>query len=225
MDPFAQSSVIGNDYVAALDAEDYANAKNLAKSAVEIYKNLLLDVTAEESVLNSALYHAMLFRSLLDYAELAELTSGEQWEGEPKSLELVWRKMCDCRERIDFVGRVAAGNVLTRIKSRLDRIETFYTNRFGSGLYSSPEIFVKRERCSICNNDLRGCEHIPSHVYRGRICYGVSEGISLRSSSIVQVPHDRRCRIWPWQIEGNKLSGIILLTVFRLDDFMNDPGE
>jgi hypothetical protein len=220
MDIANESKRFGAQFVEALDGRDFAKAKEISRDAVAFFKRLLSDEVVPPSSRAAVLYHAVMFRGLFDYAELIEHTSQEGWETDNPKIEVIWLNLCDCSDRISFVQPAASGRIFEKIFSRLQALEDWFAARFGTGVYSSPEILVKRELCSICNQDIRRCDHIAGHVYEGRICYGVPEDISLESSSIVQVPHDRRCRIWPWQLKGGVASGIVLFTFFRVDDFL-----
>jgi len=222
MDIQADSNEFGRRFVSAIDQFQYQQARRIARDAVKHFKTLLADNSNGDAALNAALFSAVLFRGLFDYAQLAERTSDPKWTDDRAAIQDVWRNLCDCRDRITFVARVSSGQISARIFTALDKVESWYAQRFGSGVYSSPEILVKRELCSICNRDIRRCEHIAGDVYQGRICYRIPKDISLKSSSMVLVPHDRRCRIWPWQLKGRVVSDILLMTTFRVDDFLDN---
>jgi len=222
MDIQADSNDFGQRFVSAIDQFQYDQAKQIARDAVKHFKALLSDDKNDDATLNAALFSAVLFRGLFDYAHLAERTSDPKWVDNRNTIQDVWGNLCDCRDRITFVAGVSSGQMFTRIFTTLDKVESWYARRFGSGVYSSPEILVKRELCSICKRDIRRCEHIAGDVYRGRICYRIPKDISLKNSSMVLVPHDRRCRIWPWQLKGGVVSDILLMSTFRVDDFLDN---
>jgi hypothetical protein len=220
VDVQADSARFGQRFVSALDAREYTRAREIAVDAVEHFKLLLQDSAASDDSLNTAFYSAVLFRGLFDYATLAEDTASPTWQSDRGAIQKVWRVLCDCRDRISYVAHNASGKIFTHIFAALEKVEAWYVHQFGNGVYSSPEILVKSELCSICDKDLRCCDHIPGNVYRGRRCYGIPQDIELESFAMVQVPHDRRCRIWPWQVRDDVASDILLFTTFRIDDFL-----
>jgi hypothetical protein len=41
----------------------------------------------------------------------------------------------------------------------------------------------------------------------------------IRSVALIEIPRDPRCRVWPWQIEGNRIEGIRIIGINKADDF------
>jgi len=211
-------------YVSALETEDYEGAKSLTRTLINELKELSRNPPPEEagSFLTSALYLSVFFRALYDFACLISITSVPNWSQSEASLETAWEKLCDCKDRFAFARPRIMGPLRDIVASNLAEIDDFYNTNFGQGWYMSPELLVKRELCSICRQDMRTCSHISGRVYSGQICFAVadSDGIELTAGAIVRVPHDPRCRVWPWQMKNSEALGIKILSFFRIDDFM-----
>jgi hypothetical protein len=214
----------GYSYVPALDSGDSERAKLIARTTVTELKMLMEHPPTDnsEEFLDSVFHLSVFFRLLYDFAVLKELTSPDDWFRHEKSLETVWDRLCDCKDRLEFTRYRIKGLMIERIANILEELEAFYSKHFGQGKYFSPEIVVKREICSICKQDIQCCSHISGRIYAGRLCAAIADGIGiqLRCGAIVEVPHDPRCRIWPWQIEEGKESWIKMMSFFRIDDFM-----
>jgi len=211
-------------YVPALDRGDNEKAKLIARTTVNELKTLLGNPPPEKSeeFLQSVFYLSVFFRTLYDFAALKELTSPDDWVRNRESLEAVWVKLCDCKERLEFVRSAVAGDTVERIANDLAELEAFYFTHFGQGLYVSPVLLVKRAFCTICKKDIRCCAHLSGRVYAGRRCAAIPDtvGLEMKSCDFVQIPRDLRCRIWPWQVKEDKLLGIKILTIFQIDDFI-----
>jgi hypothetical protein len=188
---------------------------NICKSVIKCAK---LDVDTE--CRNKALVIGILFHGLKDFIELAETTCLPGWETKNELIEKAWEQMWDCRDRIEYASNFCHAKILDWVFSKIKSLEEYYLNRFGHGFYFSPEIFIKRELCSICNNDFRSCEHITNGIYNGVRCVVIPQDFEPRSVSIVTVPEDPRCRIWPWKIKENRIAQSCIMSFFRIDDFV-----
>src|SRR5258708_6345519 len=92
-------------YVHALDSGDNEKAKFIARTTVSELKTLLEQPPTDnpEEFLGSVFYLSVFFRALYDFAALKELTSSDDWVRDRKSLEAVWVKLCDCKDRLGFI--------------------------------------------------------------------------------------------------------------------------
>jgi hypothetical protein len=205
-------------YSAALSAQDYEGAKVIARNSVVDLKQFLEDENNDEESLKYTFHLSVFFRGLYDFATLNQLVS-EKWFQNQKMVETVWCKLWDCKERIGFARCAVGGTAIDGILNWLAEIEEFFLAQFGPGLYASPVILIERELCIICGQDLQICSHLPGKIYRGRLCAASPVIRDLRSVDFVQAPRDYRCRVWPWQREGNVIKGICFMHVFSLDDF------
>lgn len=166
---------------------------------------------------------AVSLRGLLDYINLSEIVSRNKWKEDHDILDLVWTRMWDCKNRIDAYPGALSGLIIDHIHSFLQRLENFYSQKFGNGLYFSPDIKIKRRDCSICKDNIKKCSHIPGKLYAGVMCRQMMIDFEFESVSIVENPEDPRCRIWPWNynIENSTMQGAYI-TFFSIDDFIQD---
>jgi len=199
--------------------------RDKAQVIVDKCKSLLKDIELGEipEKCNKALILGILFRGLQDFIDLSETINPPNWKNEPSLIEKAWIQMWDCKERIEYASHFYNERILDWVLRKIDSLEQDFLANFGTGLYSSPEILIKREICSICNNDFRSCEHISGGIYNGLRCVSIPQDFELRSVSIVEVPEDPRCRIWPWQLKEGENK--VIDTCIRLDDFMNELDE
>ena len=99
--------------------------------------------------------------------------------------------MWDCIERIEYAsGHLTNSEVLTSLLRRIYRLKSWFTEEYGHGLYSSPEILIKREVCSICKRNFKMCAHIAGAIYGGKRCASEPKDFELRSISIVEFPEE-----------------------------------
>ncbi|MGA2678701.1 MAG: hypothetical protein ABSF37_05280 [Sedimentisphaerales bacterium] len=214
-----------NPWLQAIEKNDFANAQKIAEVAVLELKSLLTCSESESSdnQKNTILVLAIVIRGLYDFSKLKSLTANADWHTNNRVIETVWGYLWDCRERIEFGRFCVSGTLINIIQSELNEIELFYKKMFGPGKYSSPEILIKRAICSICQKELRKCEHRPGVIYSGKICCCIPEDSKIKSISTVETPKDPRCRIWPWNCNGNRVKSAIM-TTFRVDDFMENDN-
>lgn len=210
-----------------IQIREVAAATSIARSVVEICKGVLNHTPrgTDPDIRNKALVFGVLFRGLEDYGVLAETTSQTNWSRNPTLVEKAWDKMWDCRQRSEYAAHFCQGAPLDWVLEKLGSLEEAFLAKFGPGLYSSPEILVKRETCSVCTKDFRSCEHLPGDLYDGVSCTITAQEVKLRNVAIVQIPVDPRCRIWPWHVEPDRHFRTRILTIFRLDDFIDESED
>lgn len=166
---------------------------------------------------------AVSFRGVLDYVNLLEMTSRPNWERDPKSLEKVWIRLWDCKERIEAHNPGLAGAYIDGIKDFLNHLFEYYFSCFGPGMYMSPDLKVKLRLCTVCGNNIKKCDHVPGRLYNGEMCRQLLTDVEARSVSLVSNPRDPRCRIWPWNMESDGEScQVLVLALFSVDDFLQD---
>jgi hypothetical protein len=218
----SEAQTIVENLLHAVPDKYTAETKQTFRESVNTLKNYLLErpVGWTDRDFNGIFMAAVFFRSLYDFCLIQEIISEPNWERNFKKIESLWWHYCNCRERVDFwTGHFGGGRLGDFLKS-LSTVDDFFLNTFGSGAYMSPTFVSEKLLCSICENDLRGCEHIAGRVYSGRLCFGRPQGIRMESVSLVTSPHDPRCRIWPWSIKDGKSESQIIASVFQIDDFM-----
>ncbi|WMN11510.1 hypothetical protein QYS49_38630 [Marivirga salinae] len=175
-----------------------------------------------ENDYNNFLVLAIIFKAFEDYSQLGKITLKNKWDQDNLNLENVWLKLWDSKDRLDSVRGRIQSKIVELIYSNLEDLLDQYRQNFGNGLYASPEILIKKELCSICNKDIRACSHIKGRWYNGIICRGIAEDIEMKTISLVTVPRDPRCRVWPWREKEDRVFEMPVLTLFQVDDFLND---
>lgn len=215
------------DCINLLFKDKFCESNIVTKTVINRCKEIIKNDNCSDSELkNKALVVGILFRGIQNLIELHELTKSSNWTSQPKIVEKAWISLCDCKERINYASNCIASNCLTDLQNRIKYFENAFLEKYGHGVYMSPEILIKTLRCNICNKDLTSCEHISGAIYNGALCTGVVEEIIPENVSIVDNPKDFRCRIWPWNV--NKMSEndssntvrAAILSSFRLDDFI-----
>jgi hypothetical protein len=112
-------------------------------------------------------------------------------------VEYVWELLFDARDRLVGYAGLNVGfraYWLNQVRPAFDAIQ----GKYGNGSYTSWELVLDGLTCSICNSDIRGCNHVPGEWYGEEECKQIPEGGYIRAVAIVENPHDPRCRIWPW---------------------------
>lgn len=218
----SEAQTIVENLLNAVPDKCTTEAKQAIRDSVNTLRNYLLKrpVGWTDKDFNGMFMAAVFFRSLYDFCLIQEIISQPNWEKDLKKIETLWWHYCNCRQRADFWHGHFGGGWLRNFLESLSKIENFFLDNFGSGAYMSPTFVSEKLLCSICESDLRGCEHIAGHIYSGRLCFGRPHGIRMESASLVKSPHDPRCRVWPWSIEDGKSERQLLASFFRIDDFM-----
>ena len=170
---------------------------------------------------NAALLSGILIRGIQDATQLFRLSSTEGWSMDTSRIEDAWISLCAAQDRLSYVSTFTNLSKLAWLMDRLNAMDAEFMRVLGPGMYMSPEILVRKELCSVCQQDIKGCDHIPGHLYAGVRCFGIVQDMDLESISVVMNPKDRRCRIWPWRYRGDRFESVVA-TVFALDDFLGE---
>jgi hypothetical protein len=207
-------------------ASQFIEAAKVAAETVDLLKRALkASENASADDLNEIYLRAIFFRGLFDLCIIERVMEQENWDQDHALLDYVWTKYWDCKDRFDFSRPLFGGALVEHIDRTLQRLSNYYLERFGPGRYMSADLMIKTRLCSVCREDLRGCDHVPGRLYGGILCRGIPVGIEPVGASLVENPKDPRCRIWPWDFDSEK--GIIkatILTVHELDDFIGNDG-
>lgn len=209
------------------------DSKVKAQQAMDICKKIISDVDCSDSDLkNKSLIAGIFFKGIKDLIELHELTTSINWITQPKIIEKAWILLCNCKERIDYASKYILSNDLTSLKERIKYYDVCFSEKYGSGIYASPEMLIKSIRCNVCSKDFTMCEHISGAIYNGVLCKGIVEEAIPKGVSIVDKAKDSRCRLWPWNLKETSESdssytirNVVIFTAFTLDDFINSNCE
>jgi len=215
-----------NMYRRCLEAGDPWQARLAAASAALRCHSILQEQPAGRSGddRSAVLLLGILSAAYRDFADCFLLLKKPALKH--KEIEQLWTRLLDCQERIDAVQGLLGGPGLDWLVSQASSAYDHFVKHFGAGdCFFSPVIIVKRESCSICGKDLRACVHRAGVIYDGKRCRGVVEDMELRSCDLVRVPRDRRCRLWPWNIDAQtRQFSAAVFTMFDVDD-LSDPLE
>jgi len=216
-----------------IQAQECETASSIAKAKKRLCKTIILDdKNATSQTKKYALIFGICFKSLEEFSELVSLVSTPDWISNLKYVERVWFLLQNCDDRFGSVLDTLnfPEDVSRFIKNSLRDIENQIDNRYGDGLYLSPEVIIENCTCSICNQEVRSCPHIPNQVYDGEICRFVPTEIKPGGGIIVTSnPKDKRCRIWEIQDnpheKGDTAKNVKFLVSFRIDDFLYDESN
>jgi len=202
------------------------DSKIKAQQAIDVCKKIFTDIDCSDSDLkDKSVIAGIFFKGIKDLIELHELTTSSNWITQPKIVEKAWILLCNCKERIDYASKYILSNYLISLNERIKYYEVCFSEKYGSGIYTSPEMLIKTIRCNVCNEDFRVCEHITGTIYNGVLCYGIIEEFIPKGVSIVDKAKDPRCRFWPWNVkkvnesDSSEITRCAILSFFRLDDF------
>jgi hypothetical protein len=204
---------------------DYAASRDMLIRVLCDIRNELSSRRAlyEESELNQIYATGIFLRGILDYVNIRKIVSNSNWTQNHRLIDLVWTRMWDCKDRIESYPNVLAGSFIEQVRKFIDFLFLFFRENFGEGVYMSPEIKVRRAECTICNDNIKKCSHIPGRLYGGQMCRQKFVDMEALGASIVSHPEDYRCRIWPWNFNKKESTFTVpVLTMFLIDDFIQD---
>ena len=118
-------------------------------------------------------------------------------EGDP---DAAWDKLVEAQESCKFALRAHGGfgQLVNHIR-RLDAVEHLL---FPPQTFMSPGFVVLSYKCSVCEENYEGCEHIVRQPYMGKFCSIIVEEMKIDHVSIVDDPADRRARVMFVKVEG-----------------------
>lgn len=154
----------------------------------------------------------VVFNGLRDLSNLKLLTSLTDWWRLSQAVEHAWSLALDAEDRLSGCGSLSQefrNDCALIWNSVYDVVRKHY----GPGIYTSWEIVFDRLTCSVCKQDIRGCNHRPGRWYGDEQCKAHVDGGTPRAVAVVDHPSDRRCRIWPWLQRGEEGEFIVLKNV------------
>ncbi|NEQ55275.1 MAG: hypothetical protein F6K11_35020 [Leptolyngbya sp. SIO3F4] len=227
----SHASNLAGTWLSLMQENQYHKASKLCIDFLETYSSAFKarSLEIDGNGYNKLLMLLVFFKGLHEYVQLCQITGDRNWYEEQETVEKVWIKLCDCRERLHFSSQYCQGEAINRVLSDLDGLEGFFQEAFGNGSYLSPGIVADMSLCSICNQDCRACSHVAGRLYNGEICSYQPVNPHCDHVALVKIPKDLRCRIWSWQIKDNDDESITIeraciLTSFSVDDFLQDSA-
>jgi hypothetical protein len=189
----------------AMQTEDFKTAASIAVLALR--EVLRLDVqNASRSFKDFVFGSRIVLNGLLDVAEVCVIASHEGWVEHPKVVEEVWMSIHDGKDRLTGYSGVDS-EFVTYCLGMIEPAFIAIQERYGHGIYNSWELTLDGLNCSICDADIRGCEHVAGDWYDGQCCECEPIGGYISAVAIVQNPRDARCRIWPWHATAGSPAG------------------
>lgn len=175
----------------------FSRANNLCEYFIQRNKKILKKYQHNNSETEYyQIWRLLVFvKSLQDFTELSKLIQNSSWYKNHKLVEEIWRKKCDCVERLDVVLDCISGEIINEIQASLSSLELLFEQRFGDELYASPGLIIDKFICNICEKDTRACHHISGKLYEGRICKYKPFNIEPDHVALVKNPKDKRCRV------------------------------
>jgi hypothetical protein len=214
------------DWRGAYSKNDYTTSVALVNDFVKIVKPLYNNRSFGETdmELYTFLYvFLILAKGLGDVAELAQNTQDSSWSVDNTKTEAVWYQLWDAKERLDyFQTHCLEPGFVANLQSQLNELENFFYDAFGRGIYASPEIIIKKATCNVCGLNIKGCCHIPGNVYGGIPCKEKVEDMEFRTISLVQNPHDMRCRMWQWNMTPDMRVSGRFMNLETIDTFITE---
>lgn len=191
-------------------------------SLKKIYNDRSFGEGEKEGEAYSLIYlYLILSKALIDVLDLVKLTEDINWPSDSQKTELIWGKLWDARERLNiFLPHIIDENILHFLLQLLDNLEYSFYDIFDKGLYMSPVTIIKKSECSICNKNIKACDHIVGRFYNGRKCKQIHTDIEFEGVDIVSSPYDMRCRIWSWNFISKNKFKVRILNFNQLDGFI-----
>ncbi|WP_147437797.1 MULTISPECIES: hypothetical protein [unclassified Halorubrum] len=82
------------------------------------------------------------------------------------------------------------------VREYIEKLEKIEETVFPSQNFNSPEIYVEKFTCTICEDDYSDCDHIAGNPYWGRFCQRQAENImGMRGAALVDNPKDKKARL------------------------------
>jgi len=197
-----------HEWLGLMEAEDFVSAAKLSIDAIhEHCRRSTKDASVPFRQFHFGVRVAL--NALRDLANIKIIVADDRWLSVPEAVETVWGCAHDARDRLVGYSGLDAG-FLAYCLDELNPLFAAIESRYGFGLYMSWELVLDGYTCSICNSDVRGCEHISGRWYGEQECRWHSDGGYIRAVSLVQNPRDPRCRIWPWLKRRNENGHIVI---------------
>jgi hypothetical protein len=225
----ADTSIMLYEYRVFMKNKQYTRAGKLCerfiRKWIKVWRRRVIN--NNEKFYNKLLVFMIFFEALKEYTEIVKITKNRKWHQNNDIVEVLWMKMLDCKDRLEFVLAHYTCQILERVLTDIYGLNEFFRKVFGDGSYISPGIICEKYLCTICRKDTRACSHIAGRLYNGQICYYQPTNEIFNHIAIVKIPKDPRCRIWPWRLKDNPdgegvVGDCTILTTFSVDDFLQN---
>ena len=184
-------------------ATELAQAKAQAiEQEDEYYANILLGLQCVTAALMSELRMYMALKA-----------------GDP---DAAWDHLIEAQDALAGAARTDEG--FKHCRTRRNRLHEFEKLVFPLQVFMSAGTIVKELKCSICNEDYHGCDHLVGLPYMGKLCGTIVTSADLDHIAIVDHPADKRCRITSFSSKGVQRNCMTLRAI-GLDAETTEGGE
>jgi len=121
-----------------------------------------------------------------------------------------WTKLIDAQDAVSAA--VRASPDFTNLPAKFQHLRKMETWFFPPQVFMSAGLIVRKQRCSICQDDYNQCDHVAGRPYMGRFCTIELRQASPDHISFVEAPADRRCRITSFSDTGgtrNRMTWVL----------------
>lgn len=206
-------------------AKDYSACRKIAEQVISELKTVYREKSfGEISDFYNMIYVCLIyFKGLTDILTLVDYTADQHWPEDHEKTEAIWYGLWDAIERLEYVdSHYSDKSLCSALLEQLRRLESNFYDNFGRGLYASPEILIKKATCTICGENIKACSHITGVIYNGVPCRENAEDFTLHGVSLVNSPHDMRCRVWPWKMQKDGHFDVRIMNLNQLDNFIKE---
>src|ERR1700722_16619706 len=153
-----------------LEGGDARHARQAAVTAVDACRHGLngggAALSGKEK--SKALVRGIFAAACRDLSDCDDLIRQENLAD--RQMETLWNQLLGCLERLEYVRGKLDGIPVDQLIERATKLREQFDARFGAGMYANLEFVIRRELCSICNDDFRRCNHRAGRVYDGLLC-------------------------------------------------------
>lgn len=115
-------------YLNLMLKKQYQEADILCKNFIDDYGSAFKQraFNLDEDEYNKLLILLVLVKGFHDYLQLCLMTSYDNWHEDNSTVEEVWTRLCDCRERLKFSLRFYQCEAIDGVVRDLDNLGNFF---------------------------------------------------------------------------------------------------
>lgn len=188
-------------FVARSTALQKAAALSVQEFRTKIEVHRVAAITAQNEITaNNMLGLSAILASLICELETYVLLKEEQ----PSA---AWDKLIDAQDGLNAAMRATVS--FANLPNKAKQLRELEASLFPPQTFLSAGLIVKRQECSICQDDYDKCEHIAGKAYMGVFCAVRLSEVTADHVSFVEEPANRRCRVIRFSVPGghrNKMT-------------------
>jgi hypothetical protein len=117
---------------------------------------------------------------------------------------------------------VRAHRGFSHLEARAVRLVDVERVVFPNQVFLSAGLIVRRQECSICDDEYEDCPHLVGMPYMGEFCRCILRDIKADHVAIVKEPANKQCRIVYFNAKGGKRNRM----TWRIDpDAIDDSAD